>query len=180
VESRKGQVCNARRAGYDLAEEDSRRVFDQLVGGSFDAAEPTTVFLTQQSVFVLLNFKYTAFNVGDRGQALVALEFSRSLKRYKTLYCVYSTTQFSGSTREVFTATGPYVARALASIFTGQSTIIHGDGAAGRRTRQLWCDFVSKSCGRLFGPVPLSAAPFVAARFADKDVRFGKTRSFHH
>ncbi|MBL8290383.1 MAG: hypothetical protein JNN08_01030 [Bryobacterales bacterium] len=114
VEGEARKWCNV---AYDLARGDSGRVFEQVVGGSYDAAEPTTVFFTKESVFVLTNFKYTQINVADKGQVLMAMEFSRSNRSYKTLYYLYSTTIASKSTREILAATGPYVAKAVMIAF---------------------------------------------------------------
>jgi hypothetical protein len=116
----KGESIKWCELAYDIAEKDSDRIFDHLIGGTtFTAAEPTTVFFTPDSAFVIVNFRYSQWNFGDRGQALVALEFSRRLKRYKSLYYLYSTTLFSKSTHEMFASTAPYVARLAVAVFGG-------------------------------------------------------------
>lgn len=70
-------------------------------------------------MFILINFKYSQFNIGDKGQVLVALEFSRYSKRYRTIYWLYSTTAFNKSTKELFSSTAPYIAEGVA-IYFGQ------------------------------------------------------------
>ena len=116
----RGEAAQWCTLAYDLVEKDAQRIFAQLVGGGFDSAEPTTVFLTQQSAFVLVNFKYDQLNLGDRGQVLLALEFSRSLRRYKTAYCLHSTAIVSKSTSEIVAATAPYIGKVVAAYFGGQ------------------------------------------------------------
>lgn len=113
----RGETALWCKVAYDVSERDSRRIFEQLVGGGFDAAEPTTVFFTQESVFVILSFKYTQINIRDQGQVLVAFEFSRTSKRLRTTYYLYSTTIFRKSTSELLAATAPYVAKAVAAYF---------------------------------------------------------------
>jgi hypothetical protein len=103
---------------YDLVK-DSPRLYEQVVGGSgFKEAEPTTIFLSKESAFVVLDFKYSSIDrFGGDGQMLVALEFSRSTHRYKALYELYSTAEFNKGTREMFAQSAPYIAKALAAAF---------------------------------------------------------------
>jgi hypothetical protein len=118
--SAKGETVKWCDVAYNLAEKDSKRIFDQLIGGeTFTAAEPTTIFFTRDSVFVIMNYRYSQWNYGDRGQALVAMEFSRRLKRYKSLYYLYSTTLFSKSTHEIFSSSASYVGAVIDAMFTG-------------------------------------------------------------
>jgi hypothetical protein len=72
-------------------------MFKKYAGGDYDSFEPTTVFLTEQSAFVVVNFRYSNLNVRDKGQLLMAIEFSRSLKECKAVYRLYDTVLISPS-----------------------------------------------------------------------------------
>jgi hypothetical protein len=108
------------KVAYDLAGNDAKQLFDKLVGGDFISAEPTTLLFTEQSVFVLLNFKYELAARGDGGQVLMALEFSRASRRYKTVYTLYSTTLFNKGTESLLAASAPYVMRIVVAAFGQQ------------------------------------------------------------
>ena len=104
------------KLAYETARE-SEPLFERIAGSGFKAAEPTTVLLTEDSAFIILSFKYASIlritaNTPE-GQMLIALEFSRSLKTYKTLYNLYSTTPFDKPTTKAFMDTAPIVAKAL-------------------------------------------------------------------
>ncbi|HUI55810.1 MAG TPA: hypothetical protein VLY04_12615 [Bryobacteraceae bacterium] len=104
------------KLAYETAR-DSEPLFERIAGSGFKAAEPTTVFLTEDTAFVILSFKYASIlritaNTPD-GQMLIGLEFSRSLKTYKTLYNLYSTTPFDKPTTKAFVESAPIVAKAL-------------------------------------------------------------------
>jgi hypothetical protein len=100
------------KVAYNSAK-DSAAIYQQIAGGSgLQGAEPTTIFLTPESAFVILNFKYIS-TMTDNGQILVALEFSRLSRRYKTFYELYSTMLARKSIQEMFAATAPIIAKAL-------------------------------------------------------------------
>jgi hypothetical protein len=115
----KGANASWCELAYTLAK-DSAPLFERIVGGSgFQATEPITVFFTEQSTFVILSFKYTSYSalVANNGQALIGLEFSRSSRRYKTFYQLYSTVLINKPTADVAMAIAPYVAKAVANSF---------------------------------------------------------------
>jgi hypothetical protein len=103
------------KVAFELAK-DSGALYQTIVGGDgFEAGEPTTVFLTDQSAFVMLSLKYNSpIRRKSTGQVLVALEFSRSSRGYRTFYKLYSTELAGKTTSAAFTATAPIVAKALA------------------------------------------------------------------
>ncbi|HUI53781.1 MAG TPA: hypothetical protein VLY04_02340 [Bryobacteraceae bacterium] len=107
------------RFAYKIAQ-GAASLFEKIAGDGFENAEPTTVFLTDQSAFVMMNFRYRSLlRRNSTGQVIVALEFSRALKEYKTFYQVYSTTLVSRSSAEAFQATAPIVAKLLLEYLKG-------------------------------------------------------------
>jgi len=107
------------RVAYKMAQ-GAAPLFEKIAGDGFENAEPTTVFLTDQSAFVMLNFRYRSLlRRHSTGQVLVAMEFSRALKEYKTFYQVYSTTLVSKSSADAFQATAPIVAKILLEYLKG-------------------------------------------------------------
>ena len=114
----KGDSDRWAQVAYRLASNSySASLFENLAGDGFQAAEPTTVFFTPQSAFIILSFKYESTLV-HHGQLLVAFEFSRSSKRFKTFYPVYSTELMSKSGTATAVAVAPYVAKAVAAYFS--------------------------------------------------------------
>jgi hypothetical protein len=111
-----GETASWCKLAYEVAK-DSEPIFQRIAGDGFLAAEPTTVFFTDQSVFVVLSFKYTALLRNNTGQVLTALEFSRSSRQYRTFYEVYSTAIVSKTTGNEFKETAPTIAKALAAVF---------------------------------------------------------------
>jgi len=99
---------------YTLAK-NGPHLYDEFVGGGgFKAAEPTTVFFTDASVFLVLSFKFASLaGHSPDGQMLVAFEFSRSIKQYKTVYELYSTAVWNKASSEAFMKTAPIVANLL-------------------------------------------------------------------
>jgi len=101
---------------------DSDALFKKLAGGDFDSAEPLAVFFTDQSAFVLINFRYKNLIVSDKGQLLIAVEFSRSLKGCKSVYRLYDTLVLPPSSIKDLKAAGDFGATMTAiaaSIFGG-------------------------------------------------------------
>jgi hypothetical protein len=107
---------------YGLAHESGKDLFTSANGSSsgFDSAEPVNVLLTEKSAFVIMNFKYSSLDRRGTGQILCAYEFSRTLKEYKSYYELYSNTVLSRSVTKAFSASEPYIAKAVAIYFTGQ------------------------------------------------------------
>jgi hypothetical protein len=105
--------CNL---AYDLSQNNGAPMFERIAGSGFESAEPTTVFLTKQSVFVILNFKYSSATMApQKGQLLLALEFSRSSKKYRTFYEL-NTTLINKPTSDAFAAVIPYVTKAMIEV----------------------------------------------------------------
>jgi hypothetical protein len=103
------------RAAYD-AEKDSKALLQKLSGG-YDSAEPVLVFTTKDSSFIVLSLRYSdLLRSKGTGQVLVAIEFSRTHRQYKTFYTLYSTTILSPSVREFVAEYGPAMAKIAASI----------------------------------------------------------------
>jgi hypothetical protein len=101
---------------YKLAQQDAEAIFQKVAGSGFEIAEPTTVFFTRDSVFVILNFKYgSALMAPQKGQMLTALEFSRASRRYRTFY-VLNTTLINRPTNDALMAAAPIVAKELAKL----------------------------------------------------------------
>lgn len=99
---------------YDLTGH-GENLFKSFNGGSgYQAAEPVSILFTENSVIVLVNFRYTdLFDQNPPGQYLVGMEFSRNLKRYKAMYPIYDTFAFSPSVRDSFEKSGPLVLESL-------------------------------------------------------------------
>jgi len=108
----KGESAPWCKLAYDLAK-DAAPLFERMSGSGFETAEPIDVLLTKESAFILLNFKYRNIVV-DNGQVLVAMEFARSSKNYKTLYKLYTTEIVSKAAVDVFASTAPIVGPILA------------------------------------------------------------------
>jgi hypothetical protein len=110
-----GESASWCKVAYNVAKH-SEALYQQIVGSEgFEAGEPTTVFFTDQSAFVILSLKYnSAIRRNSTGQVLVALEFSRSSRQYKTFYKLYSNELMSKTTSEAFSKTAPIVAKVLA------------------------------------------------------------------
>ena len=109
----KGETAQWSTVAYDLAEKNGSKIFEQVAGSGFQSAEPSTILFTKTSVFIVLSFKYSISLTDNGGQVLLAMEFSRALKRYKNIYTLHSTTMMSKSTGEMFTATAIFVGKAL-------------------------------------------------------------------
>jgi hypothetical protein len=94
------------------------QMWDLLIGGSgFEGAEPVTLFLTENSVFEILSIRYSDSSTVN-GQLLIALEFSRSSRRYKALYKLSSTTLLNNKpTREAFISSAPFIEKAIIAAF---------------------------------------------------------------
>jgi hypothetical protein len=112
----RGETAEWCKFAYALAK-DSKPLYQQIAGSGFEAAEPTTVFLTHQSAFIILSFRYSGLENESTGQVLVALEFSRSLKGYKTFYQLYSTQDMNETNSDALAKTAPMVAKVLAQFF---------------------------------------------------------------
>lgn len=106
---------------YDLTETSGKKLFE-ATGHSFgfDGAEPINILITAQSVFVVVNFRYTDPVRWGTGQVLTAFEFSRALKGYKTYYEVYTTALLPSSARKAFEKSLPIVTKALTNHLFGQ------------------------------------------------------------
>jgi hypothetical protein len=108
-----GDVAAWCRLAYAAAR-DAEPIFKSIAGGSgSEGAEPVTLFFTDQSCFVLLSFRYSSLVMENQGQLLVAMEFSRSLKEYKTYYPLYSTLLWSKSTKDLAGLTASCMGQAL-------------------------------------------------------------------
>ncbi len=116
----KGEMIAWCKLAYAAAK-DSEPIFKTLAGkDGFEGAEAVTLLFTEQSCFVFLNLKYSNSIRKGTGQLLVAMEFSRYLKEYKTFYLTYTTMVVSKSTREGFAETAPYIIKALRAVFGAQ------------------------------------------------------------
>lgn len=115
-----GEYAQWCELAYKVAKDDAAPIFQKIAGSGFQGAEPITLLFNKSSVFVILNFKYnSAVAVSeDGGQVLIALEFARPSKRYKTFYNLYSTLVLGGKSGEdALAATAPYIAPAVVSVF---------------------------------------------------------------
>lgn len=115
----KGEDAEWCQVAYDLAK-NAAPAFETLAGDGFQSAEPTTIIFTGSSVFVFLNFKYESALV-KHGQVLTAMEFSRSSKRYKTLYKLYSTEVMGKSAGAAAAAFAPIAAKIVIAYFGSDS-----------------------------------------------------------
>jgi hypothetical protein len=107
----KGEAAEWCNIAYDLAK-NAAPAFEKLAGAGYQSAEPTTILFTANSAFVFVNFKYESTLVAH-GQVLVAMEFARSSKKYKTLYKLYSTEVMGKSAAEAAVAFAPIAAKVL-------------------------------------------------------------------
>lgn len=89
------------------------------LAGNYKSSEPILVVFTKRSTFIFISLGYTSM-LTSNGQVLVSLEFSRSLKEYKTLYPVYTTMLISESAEQAFLDSAPYVAKLISAVFIGQ------------------------------------------------------------
>jgi hypothetical protein len=107
---------------YGLAHESGKDLFTSVNGSAsgFDSAEPVNILLTEKSAFLIMNFKYSSLDRKGTGQILCAYEFSRSLKEYKNFYELYSNTAFNRSVTKAFSASEPFIAKAVSIYFVGQ------------------------------------------------------------
>jgi hypothetical protein len=99
--------------------EKQRTLFKGLLG-EYDVAEPVMVFMTKNNVVVMISVRYSTVVRSGTGQMLLAMEFSRKLREYKTLYPLYSTEIIRSSTQKAFVESAPYVVKIVGSIFGGQ------------------------------------------------------------
>jgi hypothetical protein len=109
-----GEFALWNKVAFNIAKE-SDALYQRIVGGSgFEAGEPTTIFFTNSSAFVILSLKFNSvIRRNSTGQVLIAMEFSRSSKAYRTFYKLYSNELMSKTTSEAFKKTAPVVANAL-------------------------------------------------------------------
>jgi hypothetical protein len=106
---------------YKVATDLGPSVFERIAGSGFQSAEPISIFVTNDSVFVLVNFRYQSIlskieSINGQGQILTAFEFSKVSKRYKTFYELYSTA-YGKASQQVFTSTTPLIFSALKAEF---------------------------------------------------------------
>jgi hypothetical protein len=93
---------------YRMAK-DSEPLYQKIVGDNeFEGAEPTTVIFTDQSSFIVLSFRGK-----NAGQELIAMEFSRSSREYKTFYQLYSTVVPNKATNELIAGAAAFVGKEL-------------------------------------------------------------------
>jgi hypothetical protein len=98
-------------------------LFQSLDGGDgYKSAEPVAVVFTSDSAFVLITFRYThvrPFAPGSpfEGQYIVALEFSRHLKKYRAPYDVYDTFLVNRELRKALESSGPLILKVLSLTF---------------------------------------------------------------
>lgn len=106
------------KIAYTMAKH-SEPLYERIAGSGFEEAEPTTVFLTDKSVFVILSFRYNSvLRRRSTGQVLVALEFSSSSREYRTFYQVYATLFTNKATANAATQAAKELAgQALKAIF---------------------------------------------------------------
>jgi len=104
---------------YELCSSSGSTLF-KVAGGwrGLDSSEPVAILFTPRTVIILMSFKYTDLDRKGSGQIMCAFEFSRGLREYKTFYDLYSTTAFSGSTKEAVSMSAPYVTKTINLYFS--------------------------------------------------------------
>jgi len=114
-----GEYKQWANAAYDISNQ-GEALFLSLGGDSgFQSAEPVAILFTDDSSFVLINFRYSHWILGD-GEYLVALEFSRHLHRFKAVYDIFDTFTFRPSTRTAIDKTGSLIMKSLILFNGGQ------------------------------------------------------------
>lgn len=114
-----GEDLQWAKLAYELSRSSGPDLF-KVAGGSrgLDSSEPVAMLFTPKTVIILMSFRYTGLSREGTGQILCGLEFSRALKAYKTYYDLYSTTAFSRSTKNAYSASAEYVTKALTLYFS--------------------------------------------------------------
>ena len=80
------------RTTYQLLKDgNAEKLYKNVVGDDgFDGADPIAIFYTENSAFIVINFKWTGvLNGNGEGQTLVFYELSRRFNELKTVYRVY-------------------------------------------------------------------------------------------
>jgi hypothetical protein len=105
-----GPLASWVRLSYGLTKNTAPELYNKLVGGNFDSVEPTTVFFTSHSSFIIISFHYSSF-FQPNGQVILILEFAKKTAQYKAAYVVYSTTLLEKQTKAFLESTSSIVMR---------------------------------------------------------------------
>ena len=111
----KGEMALWCKLAYDIAKE-SDPLIKKMVG-EYDVVEPILLWFTKNDVFVVLSTRYTTLFRHGTGQVMIAMNFSRTFKTYKTVYPLYSTMMMTESLRKDLIEAAPYAAKIAAQIF---------------------------------------------------------------